>query len=454
MKSKKSVYEIIIVGGGVTGTADAFVLPRFTNVRKILLLEKWAELATVNSHPRNNAQTSHGGDTETNYSVRHALEVRQYSIFLRRYVASKHDPNLYRKHLRMALAVTPEEVAMLETRYQNIKDYYPVRLAYGKELAQIEPKVMEGRNPNAPICALVSTDGFIVNYQKLAEYFFRDAKFINPNFEHRFNTPVLDIKRIGDIYVLTTPEEVFYGKTVIFAAGPYSLYFAQKLGYGLDNAILPVAGSFMESRGWLNNKVYRCQVEGRPFAEIHGDPDILDMTMTRFGPTTKPLPLMERHHYGTFWDFLRLPLVSSLRGLASLIKIIWKKDLFLYVIKNIAFDLPIIGKALFLREIRKIVPTIRYRDLRFRRGAGGIRPQIVNLNTGELEMGDASLVGDNIIFNTTPSPGASVCLGNAQRDAKRIVEFLNKQTSGEYYFDEEAFQRELGELSQSKSKPA
>ena len=56
-------------------------------------------------------------------------------------------------------------------------------------------------------------------------------------------------------------------------------------------------------------------------------------------------------------------------------------------------------------------------------------------------MGDASLVGNNIIFNTTPSPGASVCLGNAHRDAKRIVEFLGNS----YHFDEEKFQQELGE---------
>lgn len=58
-----------------------------------------------------------------------------------------------------------------------------------------------------------------------------------------------------------------------------------------------------------------------------------------------------------------------------------------------------------------------------------------------------SLSGDKIIFNTTPSPGASVCLGNAHRDAKRIVEFLGS----EYHFDEELFQKELVPINPSIS---
>lgn len=221
------------------------------------------------------------------------------------------------------------------------------------------------------------------------------------------------------------------------------------MGYGLEYGILSVAGSFYDAGHWLDNKVYRMQVEGRPFAEIHGDPDILDMSKTRFGPTTKILPLMERHHYETFRDFMQLPLATTLRGIASLFKILWKRKLIWYVFKNILFDIPIIGKALFLREVRQVVPNIRYHDLQLRKGAGGIRPQIVNLKTMDLEMGDASLVGDRIIFNTTPSPGASVCLGNAHRDAKRIVEFLGEG----YYFDEAKFQKELGPVSPASAAP-
>lgn len=148
---------------------------------------------------------------------------------------------------------------------------------------------------------------------------------------------------------------------------------------------------------------------------------------------------MERHKYETFFDFLKLPLVS-LRGIASLFKIIRQNKLVGYVAKNMVYDLPLIGKFFFLKEVRVIIPSMRYSDLKLRRGAGGIRPQIVDLPTGTLQMGDATIVGDNIIFNTTPSPGASICLGNAKRDAAELIKF----GEGKYSFDVAAFEKDLG----------
>ena len=54
-------------------------------------------------------------------------------------------------------------------------------------------------------------------------------------------------------------------------------------------------------------------------------------------------------------------------------------------------------------------------------------------------MGEAKLTGDNVIFNITPSPGASTCLGNSYTDAASIIEFLG----GEFSFNKEAFEKDL-----------
>ncbi len=442
--------DVAVVGLGATGTAVAKVLSSDSNVKDIIGIEKYSRVATVNSHPRNNAQTSHEGDTETNYSVEHALEVREAAMYLRHFVDSRNDPTLSQKRLRMVIGITKKEVATLEKRYEEIKAHYPhLKLMYYDEVAKIEPNVTKGRNPKKPFCALVSTEGYIVNYQRLAEYLLEDARECNPKLRCMFNTIVLDIREQDGGYVLVTNRGDIFAKTVEFAAGPYSLYFAHKLGYGLEYSIMQVVGSFSSAGNWLKNKVYRTQVIGRPFAEIHGDPDILEMNDTRFGPTTKPILYMERYHPETFRHYMEMKLVTTLRGIMSILYILWKRRLIWYVFKNFLFDLPVIGRALFLIEARKIVPMLRYRDLKLRKGAGGVRPQIVNLKTMELEMGDSSIVGKNIIFNTTPSPGASVCLGNAHRDAKRIVEFLG---SG-YYFDEDKFQKELGEIKTNTATP-
>ena len=86
-----------------------------------------------------------------------------------------------------------------------------------------------------------------------------------------------------------------------------------------------------------------------------------------------------------------------------------------------------------------IVPSIKLNELKYARGIGGTRPQIVNNSTRKLEMGEAKLTGDKIIFNITPSPGASTCLGNAYSDTATLMGFLDNR----YKFNKEAFENDL-----------
>lgn len=422
----ETVRDVIIVGGGVTGTALAKILSEYTNVESIALIEKAGTVGTINSHPLNNAQTSHDGSTETNYNLDHALEVRWASELLRHYALSKDDSTLFKITNRMALGVGDDEVQKLMKRYVDFKGHYPdLRLVGVRELTRIEPKIMEGRDPKQRIVAMVSDQGFAINYQRLSEYMLEDAKQSNKSFDCYFNTWVGEVDFKNEVYTLQTSRGPMRTRVLIFAAGAYSLKFAQELGYGLNYTIFPVAGSFVTTPKVLNGKVYPMQIEGMPFAAIHGDPDILDPTITRFGPTTKPLPLMERHHYNTMADYFRTGILSW-AGLRSTAQVLWERNLIPYVIRNELYDMPFIGMRLFLNEVQKIVPTLRYEDLTLRRGAGGIRPQLVNMTTGQLEMGDSCIIGDKVIFNTTPSPGASICLGNAVRDTEQIMKFLGE----------------------------
>ncbi|MDB5194485.1 MAG: hypothetical protein JWN50_499 [Parcubacteria group bacterium] len=435
-------YDVIIVGGGVTGTALLYALSRFSNVGRMALIEKCGHVAQVNSNPMNNAQTSHDGSTETNYGLEHAREVKVAATYLRNFVEQAEVADLFKKTTRMVLGVGEDEVTLLHHRFVEFKNDYPdLWLASASDLRELEPMVMLGRDPNEPVCALVTNEGYAVNYQRLAETFVSRSLDEDDSTNLFFDTDLKKVRRVGKEFVLETDRGEFRAKVVVFASGAYSLLFAQQLGYGLEYGILPVAGSFFSAGKFLRGKVYRVQIEGMPFAAIHGDPDVLNQDDTRFGPTTKPLPLMERHQYKTFWDFMKLPIVS-IRGLIVLLSILFKNHLVGYVVRNALYDVPVLGPLMFLRQARVIVPTIRYRDLKLRKGVGGIRPQIVNLEkkTDNLEMGDKTIVGDNCIFNTTPSPGASVCLANAKRDAERVAGFLGNH----YRFDSERFEAELG----------
>ena len=438
--------NVTVIGAGVTGTAAVLGLGGYTNTGATALVEKYKEVATVNSHPLNNANSLHRGDTETNYDLTHALEVQLSAIAVQRYLERRGgiEDGLYRVTNRMVLGVGEKECATLRQRYVDIRYHYPeLRLVEREELEKIEPMVVKGRDPSTPLCALVSPLGFAVNYQKLAEAFLEDAKKLNDELVCFFETEVRSVRRKNGVYILETSKGIIHSKVVVFATGPYSLRFAHKLGYGREYSLLDVAGSFYSSTipNLLRGKVYTVQKEGVPFAAVHGDPDVLDGSVTRFGPTTKPLPLMERHHYDTFWDWLGTGALSP-KGIWAIIKILTADHMLLlkFVLRSSLYDIPWLGQYLFLREAQKIVPTLRYKDLKYRKGAGGIRPQIFNKMTGELLMGEAMFYGDNAIFLTAPSPGATASITNGGDIAKKVVEFLGEG----YHFDEEAFERDFG----------
>ena len=413
--------DVLIVGAGVTGTSIARVLSgEYGDFGKIVLIERREAPALVNSHHRNNSQTSHDGSTETNHDLEEALKILPAARAIRRFIDNHPDRTLSYKKKRMVIGVGAKEVWLLHQRYSEFKAHYPdLDLIYGDALAQVEPKVMEGRDPSVPICALISTEGYAINYQRLSEVFLEES----PTVETHFNTEVVDISKDHEGYRVTTSGGVIIARHVIFGSGPYSLSFAQKLGYGQSLGIMPVAGSFFSAGPILKNKVYTVQKDGIPFAAIHGDPDVLNQDDTRFGPTVKILPLMERDTLGTVFEFMKTPMFS-LAGLLSVWNTVKDRQVFWFALKSAMFDLPVIGQYLFWRDAQKIVPSLRFGDIKLRKGAGGIRPQIVNLKTREVQMGEAVIVGDNIIFYTTPSPGASVCWWNARGCAKQLATFM------------------------------
>ena len=108
--------------------------------------------------------------------------------------------------------------------------------------------------------------------------------------------------------------------------------------------------------------------------------------------------------------------------------------------KNFLFEVPLINKKLFVQDAKKIVPSLSVDDIAYAKGFGGVRPQVLDKEKEKLMLGEASINPEaGIIFNMTPSPGATSCLGNAERDMHEIVKYL------ELDFDEKSFLADLTE---------
>lgn len=443
MSQSESSFDVLIVGGGVTGTALLYTLSKYTDIKNIGLIEKYADFGLVNSASYNNSQTLHFGDIETNYSLEKARSVKRMADMVMRYVETEKnlsaDLKLFNKYSKMVLAVGKNQVRELRDRYPAFGQLFPhLRMIEKDEIGKIEPRILEGRNPDQEILALVTEDGYTVDFKKLCHSFINNALRKNPVLSINLNTKLLNISRDGDHYLIKTNKGDMTAPVVIIAAGGHSLMYAKSLGYGRNLSVLSMAGSFYTAPKVLNGKVYTIQVPKLPFAAIHGDPEVHNAEITRFGPTAKPIFQLERHNWSTFSEYWKTFGVG-INPVISLFKIIFDKVLLNYIFINFLYDLPIIGRRLFIKEIRKIVPSIKLSELKFARGIGGTRPQIVNNTTRKLEMGEAKLTGDKIIFNITPSPGASTCLGNAYSDTTKIIEFFG----GKFKFDKEGFEKDL-----------
>ncbi len=445
-------YDLVIVGGGISGASLLYTVGTFTDIERVALIEKESEIAAINSHHTNNSQTLHFGDIETNYTVEKAEKVKEGAEMVAGYLeANDSDRELHSKRSKMVLAVGDEEVEKLKDRHyeEGFSDLFPKLEAIGRdEIAELEPKVVEGRDPDKELLALQTPDGYTVDYGAISKSFIQQVEELD-GVDVFLDTEVQRVNETEDEFLIETDDGWFSADTTVVAAGSHSLQIAKKMGYGEDLSLLPVAGSFfLANEKLLNGKVYTLQMKKLPFAAVHGDAEVHDGDLTRFGPTAKVVPALERGELSTVADFFDV-FELNLDSLLSYCNIMADRILLPYVLTNLFYDIPEVGERAFLPEVQKVVPTADLDTISRAKGFGGVRPQIVNTATKSLDMGEAKITGDNIIFNITPSPGASTCLKNAMRDTHTLIEFLD----GNYEFDEDGFRRAtIGHFPRDKQK--
>ncbi len=440
-------YEVVVVGGGISGAALFYELAKYTDIKSVALLEKYDCLSELNTKGTSNSQTIHWGDIETNYTVQKAKIVKRTAKMIENYCLQYgYEEKFMFAHQKMAIGVGDEEVTYMKKRYEDFKELFPYLEIFDKEkLKEIEPKLIFDENGNERPESIVgvgvqSGEYSTVDFAQMADTLIENANKIEDTVTDLFlNSKVVDIKQLGKTHVIKTVKDTFTADFVVVNAGAHSLYLAHRMGHGTNYACLPIAGSFyMTNKKILNGKVYMVQHPKLPFAALHGDPDILADGFTRFGPTALVLPKLERYHgNSTIIDF-----VKTLRFDFSIAKIFWDlftdRDIRNYVLRNFMFEVPFINKKLFIKDARKIVPSLQLDEIEYAKNFGGVRPQVLDKKNRKLMLGEASVnPGTGIIFNMTPSPGATSCLGNAQRDVMLVCEHLGKT------FDQERFDKDL-----------
>lgn len=435
------IYDFADVALGVVGTAKVWVRARYTNAESILGIEQFPGPGQLNSGIDKNSQTLHFGDIEANYLIESALHVKAAGTMVANY-AKMYELAVFQRLNKLLLAVGSDEVGDLRARYEIFKNrgYGGLKLLGREEIAEVEPMVVEERDPKQTISAIQSSDGHAISFQDLSRSFIENARRSDKDIHISYNTKVLEINRRNNIYHIETDKGTFRARNLNIAAGSHSLVFAHRLGCGLEFTLLPIAGSFWLSRRVLNGKVYTMNDPDIPFASPHGDPPFHNPDETRWGPTAKLIPFLQRHAPKTFFDFIEI-LPKTIDGWRGLLEVTaFDPKLSRFMFKNLFYDLPILGRALYLQNIQKIVPTMRYSDLRFGKGIGGLRPQMINTAKRKIVFGLYLIEGPNSIFNIAPSPGGTACLQNAKENIRHEQKFPGNEW---YKFDEKKFAQEL-----------
>lgn len=432
-------YDVLIIGGGISGSSLLYELARYTDLKAIALVEKYDDLSQVNSAATNNSQTLHCGDIETNYSLEKAVNVNRAAHMLINYAkAQKNTSELMTRYSKMVLGVGPKECALLRNRFGLFSPHFPhVHLWERKDIERIEPSLVKDRKEEI-VAMGVEGEYTAVNYYSMAHSFVRNAKKESGKIvDVRLGEPVISIREKNGEYIVKTSKAELQARFVVVSAGGHSLLFAQSMGYGHEFSCLPMGGSYYFTPQLLNGKVYTVQNDKLPFAAIHGDPDVTEPGVTRIGPTALMLPMLERYNIRTVFEFFRVLRLdkSVFRVFADLFSV---SDIRNYIFKNFLFEIPYVNRRLFLKDVRKIIPSLKLEDLTFAKGFGGLRPQLIDKKKKELLLGEAKInTGKGITFNMTPSPGGTVCLENAYKDMKIIVDYLGCS------LNEELFKKEL-----------
>ncbi len=461
--------DVLIVGGGVCGTALLFVLARYTDLPRLTLVERYPQLAQVNSKATSNSQTIHCGDIETNYTLEKALAVKRTAEMIGRYAALL-DPEEAARCVfqtpKMVLGVGERECAFLRQRFARFSPHFPaMELLDAEAIAVWEPAVAlcDGAPRPEAIAAIGIRDATTaVDYEALSASFVEQARAAlaggGRQLDLQLGTRVQAIHPEGPDPA--APESFLVelagsdgrrwvrARQVVVNAGAHSLLMAQRMGFGLEYSCLPVAGSFYFTPACLRGKVYTVQNDRLPFAALHGDPDVRVPGQTRFGPTALLLPRLERYVAASFWEFLRV-----LRLDWAVLAVFWQlfgvADIRTYILRNLLYEVPWLRRRLFLADVRKIVPGLRLEDLRFAEGFGGVRPQLIDKRARRLMLGEVSIPAvPGLTFHVTPSPGGTCCLGIAEQDASAIAERLG------CHIDQARLENELHETASPAPVPA
>ena len=396
---KEIKYDISVVGGGIIGMATAYKFQLKYPKLNIIILEKEKELAFHQTG--RNSGVMHSGlyYNPGSFRAKNCVDGRKQLIEFAKKNQIDHDVCG-----KIVLATNKEEqekLSELKTRGEQ-NGLIGLQIIGENKIKDIEP-FAEG------VAALFVPESGIIDYKAVTNKLSELIIQINPNSKIQTSCEVLDVKD----EVLLTNQGNIKSHHSVFCGGLFSDRLAKKDNMKLKMKIVGFRGDYYDledhAKEKVNNLIYPVPNPEFPFLGVH----FTRMTDGSIECGPNAVFTFKREGYSKT-DFSLKDTLDAITfsGTWRLFINHWKFGLNEY---RRAFS-----KRLFLKELRKILPSLKMSDIKV--GRSGVRAMALGKN-GEV-IDDFKIVKNekNIHVLNAPSPSATACLSIADEIVKYTSE--------------------------------
>lgn len=393
-----SIYDYLIVGGGIVGLSTAMALGQQYPQARIAVCEKeshWAAHQTGN-----NSGVIHAGV----YYKPGSLKAKFAREGQRSLVAFCQAHGIAHEVCgKLIVATTKNELERLENLYQRAQ-------ANGLEAQRIGPEAIREREPHVQAVAgiYIPSTG-IVNYTHVSEVYAQVVA--QQGGELHLNTKVLAIKEQRDVVIVKTSQGKLRTRYLINCAGLQSDRVATLARTRTNMKIIPFRGEYYElvpeKRHLVKGLIYPVPNPNFPFLGVHFT-RMIDGTV-HAGPNA--VLALKREGYKK--SDINLRDMSEVLTYPAFWKLAGK-----YMGEGVKEMLRSASKTLFVQSMQRMIPEIRAKDVVPTHA--GVRAQAL-MKDGTL-MDDFVIIphGRTIHVCNAPSPAATASLEIGKAIVERI----------------------------------
>ena len=399
--SAPNIFDFVLIGGGIVGTATAYKLSLKFPGKTIALIEK--ENALASHQTGRNSGVIHSGI----YYKPGSLKAENCRVGREQLVEFSMNHGIaHRICGKMIVATNEREVQVLDEIFDNgLKNKTPgIKHINAEEIEALEPSIRG-------LKAIWVPSAGIIDYIAVAKKFMELVLVSNDDNRLFLNENVIDLNRIGEGIEIVSNKQTIKARKVIVCGGLFSDRLAKIDDIKLDMQIVGFRGDYYEllehAKYKVNNLIYPVPDPKYPFLGVHYTPMIGGEV--ECGPNA--VFTFKREGYSKTSFNLRDSLQAlSYKGTLRLFAKNWAKGIEEY---RRAFS-----KKLFVKELQRMMPSITEADVVATRS--GVRAQAVGIQGQMID--DFKIIRNKGVTHVinAPSPAATACMAIADEILKDL----------------------------------